>query len=494
MATDLQKMEVGSGINGIANLLGQLNPLFGTGKATNTTSYTADPNALAQSDQILAKIFNDMNPDAIDAMVGNILERAKQTFGPATISPNAAGMRSYSDTVLQQMRNEAMARATGEAAGAKLEALNKANSTAANLVNARMQATRGSTGTTVTAASPLGKAAGAAGLAALLYNQVNKKKKTPGNEEAKGAAEGIVGSDYASGLTYDFESGTQAAAEGQIDLSAFGDTPSLSRSIAGAEGGEAIMNMSQIGDPANLVKGENTFTADAALGGISASDVLITDTRGIEEILTSQGLTVGSAMPPASGGMMPPAPMDPNTIINGDPGVPWDEGAASFGFGDAGLGPVAAINAISGGDLSAGATEIGGGGVETVIEMITAPFSGGGGGSGVVCTESLRQGLMTPEFAKREQAVAHKILSARTLRGYHWIALPIVTRMQKDKEFAQRMANWAHAYGHWILGEQKTIRGAIIKFLAVPVAWLAGWIAPPLTFPQMYKDLQSKGA
>jgi hypothetical protein len=181
----------------ITDLLAQLDKMIGGGKTTSSSTTGPDQGALDQENLMLQKIFADINPDSLDAMVGNILERAKQTFGPAAISANAGGIRAYSDTVLESLRNEAMARATGEAAQAKIDAINKANATAATLVNSRMNASKNTQQTSKTGPSTLGKGAGLLSLGSAGMNIYKKLKDLyqpnalPGDELASGG-EGFI--------------------------------------------------------------------------------------------------------------------------------------------------------------------------------------------------------------------------------------------------------------------------------------------------------------
>lgn len=146
-----------STIDDLTKLFVGISPQFGSGKGTTTTTGALEPGAASQEEQLFGNILASTNPDDINNMIGSILARAKQAFGPAAIGSNAAGVRGYSDTVLESSRNEAMARATGEAASAKLDAINRANSTAANLTAARIQATKSTNVQSQTRATPIGK-------------------------------------------------------------------------------------------------------------------------------------------------------------------------------------------------------------------------------------------------------------------------------------------------------------------------------------------------
>jgi hypothetical protein len=148
----------GSGLGDLANLLKVIaSPeLFGSGKTTESSTSSASPEATKSANDLLAQISGSVNPADIDNMIQNILVRAKQAFGPAAIGANAAGIRAYSDTTENSLRDEAMARAVAESAQAKLTALNNANATAAKVVDTKMQTSRAVQSTRQTARSPVG--------------------------------------------------------------------------------------------------------------------------------------------------------------------------------------------------------------------------------------------------------------------------------------------------------------------------------------------------
>lgn len=136
----LPKVEKSGGVNDIAALLQQLGPLFGSGKTT--TKSEIDPESRAQGNQLLEQIYASISPGNLDMLENNVMQKAKQTFAPANIAPNAAGMRAYSDTTLRDMRSQAESRAAAEAMSARLNAINQAHSAAANLTAAKMSNTR----------------------------------------------------------------------------------------------------------------------------------------------------------------------------------------------------------------------------------------------------------------------------------------------------------------------------------------------------------------
>lgn len=398
MGTEAQKTIPQAG-SGFADLLSQFDKMIGGQKSTTNQTSTSTPDAtsLADSDMILQKIFADMNPQAIDAMVGNILERAKQTFGPAAIGANAAGVRAYSDTVLEQLKNEAMARATGEAAGAKLDALNKASSTAAQLTTARMNNTRTTTQTANTKAgsSTLGKIS--ALLTAGSYgNELLKKirKITPNSgmddSELASGGEGVVNDANAfagsnGDLTQAANTSAELASGGGADT--FLPPASMfSSSAAAPAAGE--MTAADATNMSNMAEGANLTPA----AQITAADVLTPDPSTIAEILSAQGLAPGTAMPAAvpGAGTMPPA----EQVLETPPGAGPTEGLTAepltdLSALDTGLPTAAELGTLSA-DAEAGLT-----GAGELSELGTAGATteaAGAGGSAALVGEGTAAG------------------------------------------------------------------------------------------------------
>lgn len=309
-----QVQNSGGGIQGIAQLFNTLSPLFGSGKkkgsSTSVDRTSADPQAMSQLDELLKQVLGGGDEKAIDDMVANILVRAKQEFGPALITSKAAGVRGYSDTVRMQMANEAMARATGEAASAKLKAMNDANRTAAGLVEAKVNAsktvTRQQDESGRTGASPLGQALGLGLTAAQIYAMMKKKPtNVPGSSPN---ADPFAGGEYTPAGDYYGAANPDFAGSGAYSAGSEFAIPEGSE-IPFADGmDQLLLESAASGGTAS----PDTFTSSAVSGGGDISifdpEVLVSDTTPIEEILSSQGLEVGKAMPAAQApGQMPPA-------------------------------------------------------------------------------------------------------------------------------------------------------------------------------------------
>jgi len=76
-----------------------------------------------------------------DALVANIFKRATLSFAPTLAEEHTAGV--YNSTTQAQLQNEALARATGEAADAVLKAQAAGTQTAASIAGNRVNAQRG---------------------------------------------------------------------------------------------------------------------------------------------------------------------------------------------------------------------------------------------------------------------------------------------------------------------------------------------------------------
>lgn len=94
----------------------------------------------------------------------------------------------------------------------------------------------------------------------------------------------------------------------------------------------------------------------------------------------------------------------------------------------------------------------------------------------VVCTEALKQGLMSKEL----YAVAHRAVLGRITRyGYHFVAAPIVLKMRKDSKFAKLAAKWAIAYCEYSIGKKRSVVGFSLYWIARPICTFIGLIVGP---------------
>lgn len=153
------------GIGDIGQLLASLGPLFGTGKTTtkNTIGNEGDVQTLIQS------IMASVSPENLDLLQQGVLDKAKETFAPANIAGNAAGLRAYSDTTRADLATKASSRAAAEAMAARLNAMSQAQAAASRLTEAKMNNTRSTE--SKTGSSPTGEFLKYATPLALLANK-----------------------------------------------------------------------------------------------------------------------------------------------------------------------------------------------------------------------------------------------------------------------------------------------------------------------------------
>ena len=477
MATNpLPKVQAGGGISDVAALMSAFSGMFGSGAKTETTSggtsvstTSVAPGLMDQSNALIAKIMGDASGGNIDEVVANILTRAKQEFGPLAMGSNAAGVRSYSDTVRMQLANEAMARATGEAAKAKLDAITNANKLAAGLVDSQMQASKVTTtvkapGTTVirTGATPAGKATSLGLPLAMGYNFLTKKGKKPNGTEdtsilddIKNSVSGIFSGDASQQVLFsgNFDPTIASSAiDSPLTLFSGSFDPTISTLIGEGATQEVVNGVAynEFGQQIDPLTGEVVGTTVDS--GITAADVVN-----------------GTLMPPA----IRPDPVMPNAILDSVgataadlSGIPADIG---FDFAvDAGVEAASEIGAEIGLEAIGDFAFPGAGFIASQVL--------GGDGPSVVCTESFRQGLIKEDLFRDEVHINLNIrkLSTDTIRGYHYIAIPIVRRMRTDPVFAKKMAKWANDYCQMIVNNKWSLRGCFAKWIGEKLCFVIG--------------------
>lgn len=300
-----------SGLDSLIKLLGVLAPSFGTGKqvtstgggtSTSTETASVSPEANDQSNALLKQIMDSANGGDIDAMVQNILTQAKNTFGQQAIEGNASGVRAYSDTVQTSLRNDAMAKATAAAAQAKLSAINDANKTATQLVDAKLANTRSvtqvatkppTTSTQQTGASSLGKTVSLLSGAAAVRSLIGGKKAAKPEAQDPEQLSGPIGPDSQQMTDQSFSA---PADSGTLDADALFRGEDINSAVADGRSAVAAAN-NPVVDP-ELAQDQNSPIADQQ-PIFDVNQVVAPDTASTAQIITDQGLPVGGAMPAA---------------------------------------------------------------------------------------------------------------------------------------------------------------------------------------------------
>lgn len=370
----------GGGLDSLIKLMQVMGPNLGSGKTTSSGSEKSSisPDTNDQANALLQQIMGSANGGDIDNMVKGILDQAKNAFGPAAIESNFAGVRGYSDTTLAMLRDNAMAKATSQAAQAKLEAINNANKTAVSLVDSKMANTRSvqTAKTSATGTSTLGKVASAAGIAASLNSLMKSSKKSTdksaGNED--GMPEQVGGptgdefaNDGANGLN---DQAFAAPANNGINTAQLnaGQDPNIL--LAQAGGTTSDTSAALAGDPsgvASMTPAEANAVAAATNGGISAQDAVTIGPIGTQKAIEAQDAAM--ADPEA----VDVVPSDLSNTISTDSligggssdtiaATSTSESVAAGAGGATALDAFpgfAIIDAISGGELSGGAMAAG---------------------------------------------------------------------------------------------------------------------------------------
>lgn len=97
----------------------------------------------------------------------------------------------------------------------------------------------------------------------------------------------------------------------------------------------------------------------------------------------------------------------------------------------------------------------------------------------VICTELFRQGLMDKETYAKDAIFGH-FLSLRhpeVVRGYRYLAAPVVRGMQKSKWFTRLISFPALAWARY-MAHGDSLFGATVMALGMPICYLAGLALP----------------
>lgn len=106
--------------------------------ATGTSKKSVDPRSQAQIDALMATLMPQITGTGnSNDVVANILRKATEAFAPTLGQQNQAGI--HNSTVTALLRNDAIARATGESASAVLTAQQQAAQTAAGLIKTQAE-------------------------------------------------------------------------------------------------------------------------------------------------------------------------------------------------------------------------------------------------------------------------------------------------------------------------------------------------------------------
>lgn len=128
--------------------------------------------------------------------------------------------------------------------------------------------------------------------------------------------------------------------------------------------------------------------------------------------------------------------------------------------------------------------------VDSIIKDVGSAIGGLFGGS-VVCTELLRQGLMSKELYISDVVYASKKMNPTVLRGYRFWGIPLVRLMRKSKRVTKIAAFFAVSRAHYIAAISKkefapwrADLGWAINLVGVPLCWMLGKTLEILEVPE----------
>lgn len=427
--TALPKVERSGGLESLAPILQLLQGSMGTGKTTTESKGTLDPGVNAQADELLKTILGQNDSGDLDKLIGSIMARAKQEFAPVLGQSAAAGERAYSSTSVKSLANEAVARATGEAAAAKLNFINKNNALATQLVDTKMNATAGKTGTSVTGASPLGKAIGYVTPALAAYNQFKKATEKDKPSIPNPTSIKKLFQEDPTGALYD---------------------PEAAGSIA------------------------DSFPVSAMDTGISEFTNAMS-TTGFDEILGSLGISASAGAFDSLAGF---SASFGDSLAFGGAASAGAEGAALGAGAAAGayvVPVIAALEGISGGAISEGVTGFENDfqdafGFDPDPNPILSEL-----GTGYICAELQRQGIISNMDRARVYIKFQKILSPETIKGYRFWSRYFIKLMQRSKSFTWLGERIFHA---WLgqVSKKPSAFGFFMHYAIRPVSFVIGLV------------------
>jgi len=136
--------------------------------------------------------------------------------------------------------------------------------------------------------------------------------------------------------------------------------------------------------------------------------------------------------------------------------------------------------AASGGSISAGvASGAAAGAVGGAMSSNSKGGSSGGGSSRVICTHFYKKGMLSKELWRADLEYTSKHLSAKTVRGYQFWAIPYVKLMRKSALAERLMFPIAKyraieiAYQTGI-ADKGSFRGKIIRLIVEPICFSIG--------------------
>jgi hypothetical protein len=464
--------------NGAATFLSSLfqnsSQLFGTGKQT-TTSSTGPYNA------------QQLDPEQMNLMIANILDKAKVAFGPNIANSLASGNRALTDTTLADLQSRSQGYAAAAGAQAQIDAIIKQNQIAAQVAIANR------TQTQKTAASPMGNLVQMAGLAATgysIYDKMTKGKKPAAATSSTGALDTNIGSSSTFGYGADamdasFAGGGLVSGGSSVSIPGPASAvDALASNTADVFGFGADFMDAEFGGPGMSALAEEPLKKNL-LDNIDPNTVADFGS-GIAPLMTN----IGSAADFGYGADAMDAVFGSGDL-GGDAiggGIPYLGAAMNLAQGDTDSAIGSAIGYYFGGPIGGAVGSQLGGVVDSVGDVAGEVLGGIGdfvggivGGGKVICTELFRQGLISSALYNAELQATRQFVPILTGIGYRFWAIPYVKLMKRSslatnfiKPFAVAWANQV-CYDHINQEDYtSTVFGKVIRKTIEPLCYQIG--------------------
>src|SRR5882672_3555574 len=393
----------------LSTFISQIAPTLVNQRTQETTNANVAPSAINMSDLAFAQAMEQATSSQ-DALVANIFKRATLSFAPTLAEEHTAGV--YNSTTQAQLQNEALARATGEAADAVLKAQAAGTQTAASIAGNRVNAQRG-TSTSQTKNPSLGSKAGTIATSVIAAQLAKKGINKIGDLFPKGSWFGTLNDTAA----------VEAAGGGSAAVDAAGvaatEGASASADLAAGEVGDILGASSASAAGADiLAEGLGADAAVDAAGADATASAITAASTAPEETAAALGLTEAGIGGAVGAGIV-------GAVGAGIVGsIEGEGGAESFASG----GPAGSVlGSTVAGDTEGAVENLATGGLSGVAN--TAEEATGW----IVCTELKKQGRMQSHIYRAGTRAFLQYPKGDRIGYYIW-AKPLTKHLQQYPE------------------------------------------------------------
>lgn len=464
-------------LGNVSQLISQLAPIFlGSGKATSTTN--ASPGAIASNQQIMQQaLANSNNPDATNAIVQNIMNKAAVNFAPVIGQQNAAGM--YNSSTLSMLSAQASGEATAQSAQAVLNYQTQQQQIAAAASAAGLNASKTTVSQTAPAVDPtlsILSAVGSLGLNGLktFFPETTKSieqsaisgVKSVGNsilDTGKSVVNSITGNTGVDGADAVIAPSNSA---GELGTKVASDVSDFASDAGGGGSGQVLDAGSAVSSVANSAG--SSVSSDAASGGILDAASLAGDDAAIDTTgailgdagaataadIASFGGTAADFGADAASSIAGEAAGETASSIAGDVAGGVAGGVAGLAGGISAVGgAIHLAGSLIGGDAGTGIQAVGdllspingiadvgaaigdavGGTAGEAIDVATDPIGSAASAVSLICTVMKEDGYMS-EMAYKKSSAKFRNYTRASQKSYWLWARPAARYMRNNPD------------------------------------------------------------